>query len=461
MTSQKTHSSLVSGQLDPNFGDNGLISLRSPNPNYPEYISLVVGVGPDKMTYVAGQAYDGLNYTLYTLARLTENGSIDTTFGKEGYFYDWFHGSDRSKFYAEQIAFVKGKILVSGRLYHYVDDVLRFDKAVVRFLLDGSIDKSFGENGKFIFHVPKENADGLATPDYNESHLKAAQSIRNDVRQPSKLQSYASDTLPTTDDHILLLHSSGTFDTIDGYIIRITHEGNLDPTFNGSGFVRVSHANYPFLELYSLTIDKDGNYLSGGEVRIGYQNSPDAIVLVKHNEDGKLDTTFQHDGFLLMRDEEPTHYFKLTRTVKQPNNRILCMGSRIDSNAYEISGLLISLEADGSSNIQFNSGKPVFTSINSTTTFWFNTDFQPDGSFLVTGLLDIGTPREPYYAVSRFLYNGILDKDYGNGVGWVAYTEAKNFSFETSTIKNNKIVFAVNKKNNGEISRAIGRGLMP
>jgi hypothetical protein len=80
---------------------------------------------------------------------------------------------------------------------------------------------------------------------------------------------------------------------------------------------------------------------------------------------------------------------------------------------------------------------------------------------LVTGLLDIGTPREPYYAVSRFLYNGILDKDYGNGVGWVAYTEAKNFSFETSTIKNNKIVFAVNKKNNGEISRAIGRGLMP
>ncbi|MGF6703830.1 hypothetical protein [Pseudomonas frederiksbergensis] len=457
MTSQKTHSSLVSGQLDPNFGDNGLVSLRSPNPNYPEYISLVVGVGPDNKTYVAGQAYDGLNYTLYTLARLTENGSIDTTFGKEGYFYDWFHGSDRSQFYAEQIAFVKGKILVSGRLFHYVENVLRFDKAVVRFLLDGSIDKSFGENGKFIFHVPKENADGLATTD--ESHLEAAQSIRNDVRQPSKLQSYASDTLPTTDDHILLLHSSGTFDTIDGFIIRITHEGNLDRTFNGSGFVRVSHAKYPFLELYSLTIDKDGNYLSGGEVRSGYQDSPDAIVLVKHNKDGKLDTNFQHDGFLLMQDEEPTHYFTLARTVKQPNNRILCMGSRIDRNDYKASGLLISLEADGSSNIQFNSGKPVFTTINSSTTFWFNTDFQPDGSFLVTGLLDIEISRGTHYAVSRFLYNGILDKNYGDG-GWVAYTEAKIFSYETSTIKNNKIVFSVEKDNNGKVSRAIGRGLM-
>jgi uncharacterized delta-60 repeat protein len=405
------------------------------------------------MTYVAGQAYEGMNYTLYTLARLTENGSIDTTFGKGGYFYDWFHGSDRSSFYAEQIAFVNEKILVSGRLFHDVDNALRLDKAVVRFLLDGTIDESFGEKGKLIFHV-----DNASTA-YSESRLQDAQLIRNDVRQPSELQSYASDTLSITDDHILLLHRSGTFETIDSFIIRITHDGKLDQTFNGSGFVRVSHAVYPFLELYSLTIDKDGNYISGGEVRTGYHTSPDAIALVKHNKDGKLDTTFQDNGFLLMQDEKKTtHYFKLKRTVKQPNNRILCMGSRIERNASEISGLLISREEDGSSNIQFNRGEPVFTTINSSKTYWFNTDFQPDGSFLVTGLLDIET--EPYYAVSRFLYNGILDENYG-GVGWVAYTEAKNFAFETSTIKNNKIVFAINKNNNGEISRAIGRGLMP
>jgi uncharacterized delta-60 repeat protein len=395
------------------------------------------------MTYVAGRAY-GMNHSLYTLVRLDENGLIDTSFGKLGYFYEWFYGSDRSHFYAEQMVFAHGKILLTGHLFHDGIDGLRKDKAVVCILPDGRIDKGFGDGGKFIFHVPNESEDLLQATTYNEECLKIAKSRHVDFH-----------------DHILLLHDSGTFSAIDSFIIRLTLDGVLDQTFNDVGFVRVSHDIYPFLKLNSLISDDTENYISGGEVKASYNDSPDAIVLVKHTKDGRLDTAYQQGGFLLIPPEESSSYFLLSKTVKQPNNRTLCIGLKVDINSETLSGFLISLEADGFRNIQFNSGKTVFTTIDSSSTQWINADFLPDGSFLTTGLLDIETHRERHYAVAHFFYNGVHDKDYGDGVGWLNFREAINFTFEASVITNKKIVFSVENDDGDKINRAVARGLLP
>jgi len=457
MNTQNEQRDNSTGELDPNFGENGLVPMPSPNPDYPEFVSRATAIGPDSMIYIAGQAAQGLNHSLYTLTRLNDNGSIDTSFGKQGHFYDYFYQSDRSHFFAEHIIFNNDRIILTGNLYYQENGVMNFDKAAVRFLSNGTLDEEFGEKGKYIFHFAEMD---LAASAFNEESLKIARSQCATPPHPNQSKPYSRGAVSVQSDHIILLHTLGTFDWTDSLIIRLTEDGALDTTFNGSGFVRVSHDVFPFLELDSVSVDDTGNYISAGSVRADYYAQPESIILVKHEKDGRLDTSFQEEGFLQIHDEDPNYGLQLIRTVKQPNNRVLCLGFRFSKVFGELSGFLISREADGSSNIQFNKGKPVFTNVNSSTTFLINADFLPGGNLLTTALVDI-LSRERHYAVARFLHNGAIDEDFGNGAGWLVYREAKNSTIEASSIKNNKIIFAVDNERDNIIHRFIARGLMP
>ncbi|EJN22283.1 hypothetical protein PMI35_04964 [Pseudomonas sp. GM78] len=463
MTTEHIHSSPLSTEYDPLFGENGFAYLHSPSNTYTQLSLHVVSVGPDNKIYVAGLLSDPviISKSLYMLACLNEDGSVDTSFGYQGFFGGIFYGSDSSKFIAEQIAFVNNRILLTGELFHYVNGVLQKDKAAVRFLLDGTIDKTFAVEGKFIFHAPDTNTDLRAVSEYNEKCLEIANSRCAASNSPNELTPYVLGASPIHGDHIILLHDSGNWLSTDAWIIRLTQSGELDVSFNGSGFVRVRHDRFTHIKLKSLTVDDAGNYITAGEVKLDFLHHPDAIVLVKHSQDGRLDTTFQQNGSLLIYDEDPLYYWELFGAVKQPNNRILCTGTRHSRHDTSISGLLTSREADGSKNIQFNGGDPVFTNINSSSTIWFNTDFLPDGSFLSTGIIDIENRDKTHYAITRFLYNGVHDKDYNNGVGWLDYKEATSVGFYSSAIKNNKVVFTVIVKEGEARNRCIVRGLMP
>jgi uncharacterized delta-60 repeat protein len=452
-----TQNDSSTGELDPHFGENGFVPMPSPDPDYPDFASRVTAIGPDNRIYIAGEAAQGLNYSIYTLTRLNDDGSIDTSFGEHGHFHDYFYRSDRSHFYAEQIIFKNDRIILTGNLFYQENGVMNADKAAVRFLSNGTLDEEFGENGKYIFHFP---GNDIAASGYNEERLKIARSKCAAPAHPNQFQPNSQGVCSLQSDHIILLHTTGTFEWTDSLIIRLTEDGALDPTFNGSGYVRVNYDQFSFLELYSVSVDDTGNYISAGSVRADYYAQPEFIILVKHGQDGRLDTSFQQEGFLQIQDEDPNYGLRLIKTVKQPNNRVLCLGFRFSKVFGELSGFLISREADGSSNIQFNRGKPVFTNVNTATTFLINADFLPGGNLLATALVDV-VSRERHYAVARFLHNGVIDEDYGNGAGWLVYRAAKNFTLEASTIKNNKIIFAVDDEYDSKIHRAIARGLMP
>ena len=219
MTTKKIHSSTLSGELDPIFGEKGLAFLRSPNPDFPNWSSRVVAVGPDDMIYIAGVLYDDFNGMLFALTRLNEAGSVDTSFGKQGFFYDFFYGSASSSFYAEQIAFVNGRVLLTGTLFYRVGGVDAREKAAVRFLPNGTIDEEFGEKGKIIIPVPKTTADLHAVSAYNEKCLEIEKARCVSSDSLNKLAPYAREASPITDDRIILLHYSGTFASIDAWII--------------------------------------------------------------------------------------------------------------------------------------------------------------------------------------------------------------------------------------------------
>jgi uncharacterized delta-60 repeat protein len=447
MNNQQPYHTRATGQLDPEFGESGFSQLQSPDPAYPDYRTHIIGISPDNMIYVAGQASEGMNFKILTLARFEKNGDIDVSFGDKGYYHDFFYRSDDSTFYTEQIAFFHEKILLIGKLFHYASNGLRRDRAVACFLKNGTLDKSFGDNGKFIFHVadPDKNLEKHTT--FNKACLEEAKTLYAKKAQPNALSATPNSTCAITNEHILLLHTSGSFDAIDSYIIRLDHHGKIDKSFNETGYVRVIHSVYPYLYLYTLIIDNAGNYISGGYVKPNYFESPDALAFVKHAADGRLDTSYQQNGFLVIPAENPEQYFLLEKIVKQTNNRVLCVGTAIRRDSNELTGLLISLEADGSRNIQFNSGTPVFTQIGTSNMGLINSDFQPDGSFLVTGLIGLDVLGDYNYVVARFLYNGVQDNDFGENDGWINYRQATNFIYHSSVNSVGAMLFAVEHLN--------------
>ncbi|MBL0237576.1 MAG: hypothetical protein IPQ02_13440 [Saprospiraceae bacterium] len=76
-------------------------------------------------------------------------------------------------------------------------------------------------------------------------------------------------------------------------INSIAQDGSLDQTFGVGGKVTKRVASYQ-AEAQSLVVQKDGKI-----VVVGYrENLDNDIVIVRYNENGSLDTTFDHDGIV-------------------------------------------------------------------------------------------------------------------------------------------------------------------
>ncbi|MGE1175977.1 delta-60 repeat domain-containing protein [Pseudomonas sp. BW7P1] len=453
----KHEPSATAGELDPGFGENGTTSLDTPDPNYPFYNSNIVAVSTDNKTYVAGTAYKDPNLSINTLARLNTDGSIDKTFADNGFFHGQFGNSDQTYLLNEEINFLENKILLIGRLFNFDSGELFIDKAAICFNENGSINKEFGTQGIFLFRAPEDNPDEHSRTACAQVFLEKSQSLRTPSYESSTAKSHKSSTSLIAEDRIFLIHTAGSFEHTNSYIVCIDHNGVLDPTFNGSGFNCAQHPIYPHLKLFSLTIDNHLDYLCGGEVRVDYHGEPDAIVLAKYKKDGTLDKNYQKDGFLLIADLQSDKTLYLSKLVKQPNNRTLGIGITVDKNSLAASGLLFSLENDGTRNIQFNSGKDMSIQLGSVDTDFIDAKFLPDGRFFTSAIRNNFT-ADSRYAVARFLFNGTLDTRYADGAGYYAYSQVKSSRYESTTLTDNDTI--VLNLDGAVTPSAIGRGLL-
>jgi hypothetical protein len=98
----------------------------------------------------------------------------------------------------------------------------------------------------------------------------------------------------------------------------------------------------------------------------------------------------------------------------QPNQRILAIGEVL-STPYE--GVMVSLEPDGSPNIQFNGARPVYTQLDDKPTSWVGAAMQTDGKIVVAGAIQGSDAIHFDGVVARFQSNGTLDPVF-NGSGW-------------------------------------------
>jgi uncharacterized delta-60 repeat protein len=216
------------GDLDTSFGDDGKVTTRVTRQGNS---ATAVAIQPDGRIVVAGTSF-GANGR-FALARYRPNGGLDRTFGGDGRVTTNFtNGADAAHALAIQ---ADGKIVVAGSSG---DD----DFAVARYNTDGTLDTSFGR-------------DGRVTTDFDEGDDAAfAIAIQADGR---------------------ILVAGGVFDdsqrlALAGY----TTEGALDATFGEGGKVIG-----PGGAAYDIEIQPDGKIVTSNPV-------------TRYNADGTLDSSF-------------------------------------------------------------------------------------------------------------------------------------------------------------------------
>lgn len=130
---------LTDGTLDTTFGTNGIVITNTPQTEHCVVTKLLLQ-SDQKIIAVGHGQVDSTH--IYVLARYTTNGTLDNTFGSNGFTAQSFANSSDS--HAHDARLVSGDtIIIAGT--GYVN--FRSQAAVARFTADGILDATFGIGG--------------------------------------------------------------------------------------------------------------------------------------------------------------------------------------------------------------------------------------------------------------------------------------------------------------------------
>lgn len=371
------------GKLDTAFAAHGRTQVYFAG----SLSSLANGIAIDTQGRLLVAAKIGMpNGSRFGLARLLEDGSADLGFGRQGSVIGQFEPGCEAMG-AKVLVLANGNILLAG--LHY-EDAHRTLPALALFDSQGQPVAGFGKNGQCVVRLP----GGLS------------QGMRDAWLPPGVPGAEACDVAVQDDGRILLL-ANHHFELADhaGLLIRLDNNGALDPSFNGRGFVMVRHLLMNSW-LSSLLVQRDGRILVGGSI-----NFPEEGLLARYQADGCLDEQFAVDGFMTFRAQG--HSAQVSRVVQQENGDVLCFGSSRDP----MHCLAFKIHGTGQPDNQCNAGLAQRLEIGHTGCQWTAAQLQPDGTVLTVGATIGGVEAD--FIVGRYLPDGELDDEFGDGKGWI------------------------------------------
>jgi uncharacterized delta-60 repeat protein len=191
----------------------------------------------------------------FAMIRVNADGTIDTTFGVQGKVTTDIDFLDDWSFSVRVLP--NGSILVAGYAYNGSN----YDYCIVKYNSDGSLDTSFGVNG-------------IKVIDYNTSY---------DI-------GFTMDVMP--DGRFMVGGYTWTTGDKDWLVARYNADGSLDNTFDNDGWAITAVSAFDD-NLYSIKIQPDGKAVAAGSSSNG---SNFDIAVVRYNYDGSLDNTFGVNG---------------------------------------------------------------------------------------------------------------------------------------------------------------------
>lgn len=198
--------------------------------------------------------------------------------------------------------------------------------------------------------------------------------------------------------------------TDDFAVARYNPNGSLDETFdgdsgNGNGIVTTSiTANYD--EALAIVIQSDGKILLAGQASNGANTD---IALVRYNQNGTLDTSFDGDG--IVTTTIGTGSESVRSIALSPDGKIIVTGQTFNGANLDIP--IVRYNPNGSLDTAFNGSGIVTVAVGAGTDTAYGVLVQPDGKTVVAGYYFNGTNND--VVVLRLNENGVLDATFGTG----------------------------------------------
>jgi uncharacterized delta-60 repeat protein len=247
------------GSFDAGFGIGGKVITDLLGP---AETALALAIQSDGGIIAAGVAYAGELPTSgdFALVRYQADGSLDRTFGIDGkVITDWSGVLDMARALA---ILSDGRIVAAGTAHLSDFRRLPWYGVLARYNTDGSVDTTFGTRGKVTTDALDTGISALAIQ--SEGKILAAGG------------------------------SQSTGSSLDFGLVRYNDDGSLDITFGAGGTVTTAFG--PWRDrVFALSLQPDGKIVAGGETE-SREDGGSAFGLARYNQDGSLDTSFGMGG---------------------------------------------------------------------------------------------------------------------------------------------------------------------
>jgi uncharacterized delta-60 repeat protein len=410
----------VDGSIDTTFGTNGYVITTIVNESGPLNMMKLQSNGKILVTgFVSSNGGNNASYFDFCTARFNSDGTLDTSFGTNGYAITGFGNSSYDEGSAIEIQ-NDGKILVAGHSSqnYLVSSNYSPDFAVVRYLSDGTLDTTFGINGKFTYNFGTHTVptSGLYSADYVSSI---------EINSVGKVVMCGSTTVNESNEDInkfgfICLNADGTLDTSFG------SNGQRTVSFGEGWASNCKLANDDKIiatGTYRYTPDGINNYLK--------------IGLVKLLANGDLDSGFGNNGILLTNRNSSNLRDASSDFNILPNNKIICIGATVNDGLTHADFLLIRFNANGTIDSSFNGTGYRTVDFDNSNTYANSFLIQPDGKFICAGSIDysIGClARLEANDLSTGSFTGKSFSAYPNPFSETITIDRKDLSLEGATV---------------------------
>mgnify|MGYP003108978594 FL=1 len=326
------------GSLDTSFGNNGTVQTDIDGDS--DY-AIAIAQQADEKLLVAGR-FTIQGQAFPSIARYNVNGTLDTSFGNAGVAIFGASGYE-DEYYDIVLSQNDGKIIAGGPVnlnsnYQYV---------VNRFLPDGSIDTSFGNNGEIIV-FPENIYKGDVTLLDDDSFIAVGRIFDSGISKVA-LKKYTSNGMLDTsfgnngivitdvgnesnsalkvalaqDDTIVVLANSQDNGVSSQVLLRYLPNGVLDTAFGNNGIVTI--VNDPDFTSSNIALYNDGKIAVHSSF-LDWQFDIMNNLIFRYLPDGSFDASFGNNGYI----NPNRNNFIISGIEVQENQRLLVFGELTD-----------------------------------------------------------------------------------------------------------------------------------
>ena len=413
--------------LDPTFGNGGKATGYFTTNSNPRASNIILLQGGKFVQ--AGEIFSAATLNDFALVRYTQEGRVDSTFGTNGIVSTSF-GSNTDDYLGAIVMQTDGKLIVTGTTYGQGNA----DFALARFNSNGSLDSSFGNNGKVI-------------------------------TAPGPDQDYAQSITLQPDGKIIVAGSSSRMDSFscsyDEFyvpittIVRYQQDGKLDSSFgqNGRVFLQAGqgfdYARAVLFQSGKIIVAGSGFYNCG----CGYYGGVDCynafLRLVRLNDNGSIDNSFGQNGNVT----DSVVLLYPADVITQPDGKILITGTGNESGFISER-----FNSNGSLDQSFGNAGKVITTIEQNGYAWSTAITLQGEKIIIVGGYNSNSGGGSDFAIARYKSNGSPDSSFNIfGTARIHFGETmSNDEASAVAVQDNKIIIGGFSNNYYNMSGSIG-----